>query len=43
MGCFFSKCTRSDGPKIKIVDLAPPGAEFDYLRQNVLIEYITFP
>ena len=39
MGCFFSKCTRSDGPKIKIVDLTPPGAEFDYLRPNGTISF----
>ena len=35
MGCFFS----SNEPKIEIVDLTPPGAEFDYLRQNGTISF----
>ena len=39
MGCFFSKCTRSDESKIEIVDLTPPGAEFDYLRPNGAISF----
>ena len=39
MGCFFSKCTRSDESKIEIVDLTPPGAEFDYLRPNGTISF----
>ena len=35
MGYFFS----SNEPKIEIVDLTPPGAEFDYLRQNGTISF----
>ena len=37
MGCFFSKFTRSDEPKIG--DLTPPGADFDYLRPNGTISF----
>ena len=35
MGCFFS----SDEQKLKLSNLTPPGAEFDYLRQNGTISF----
>ena len=45
MGRFFSS---NKEPKIKIFDCTPPGADFDYLRQQgtislSLVENITFP
>ena len=39
MGCFFSKCTRSDKSKIKIIDLTPSSTEFDYLRPSGTITF----
>ena len=39
MGCLFSKCTRSDKSKIKVIDLTPPSAEFDHLRASDTITF----
>ena len=39
MGCFSSKCNRSDKSKIKIIDLTPSSAEFDYLRPSGTITF----
>ena len=39
MGCFFSKCSRGDKSKIKIIDLAPSTADFDYLRPSGTITF----
>ena len=39
MGYFSSKCNRSDKSKIKIIDLTPSSAEFDYLRPSGTITF----
>ena len=40
MGCFFSKCSRGDKTKIKIINLTPSSADLHYLRPGGTITFI---
>ena len=39
MGCFFSKCSRGDKSKIKIIDLTPSSADLHYLRPSGTVTF----